>query len=316
MTAPQFEEVQDSVVDLQVEWNKGSNVPVAESVTFYYNNTNGWSDVYAYAWNDSPFKQNANYPGVKMAQVKGTIYSVAIDVGYTKIQFNGGADDKKTADLTIDVTKPYYDGEWKVAPNVDAETEYYLVGSMNEWAADESYKLAADTSREGYTHSIKDVVLAADSKLKVVSTDNLWYGEHGTSDGDMTIGLEGTYDFYFNPEAAETYILCIRHVKHQLSHGIGEDWSIEDMEPTTEQKVEYVITLDLEEGEEFIVNMDGDWRGFNELKTGEGNINDLFELAGQNNVKVKEGNAGKYVIYVVVEPVEGKSIWLAVAPNE
>lgn len=212
-----YNSIKSDIVTLTVDWNKGSAIEEVTSQTVYFNNTGSWSDVYVYAWKSADGAMNAAWPGVKMSQAKGAVYTAAIDVGFDKVIFNNGNDDQ-TDDLAlpeVSANTPYYNGSaWVAAPDLSAESLYYLVGTMNEWQTDAAYLLTKDISKEGYTYSIKNVNIAANSDLKIVDpTTNTWYGENSTDGGspNFHIGEANHYDFYFNPEGP-TYIYCEAHV--------------------------------------------------------------------------------------------------------
>ena len=212
-----YESIKSDVVTLTVDWNKGSAIEEVTSQTVYFNNSENWSDVYVYAWKSADGAMNAAWPGVKMSQAKGAVYTAAIDVGFDKVIFNNG-NGAQTDDLAlpeVSANTPYYTGStWVAAPDLSAESLYYLVGTMNEWQTDAAYLLTEDDSKEGYTYSIKNLNIAANSDLKIVDpTTNTWYGENSTEGGapNFHIGEANHYDFYFNPEGP-TYIYCEAHV--------------------------------------------------------------------------------------------------------
>lgn len=75
--------------------------------TYYFENTKGWSKVYAYAWKGS--SKNASWPGVKLSKV-GTnsghdVYKVKFDSAgqYTSLIFDAGSGSSQT--VNIDLSK-------------------------------------------------------------------------------------------------------------------------------------------------------------------------------------------------------------------
>ena len=213
-----YEIMKNNVVTLTVDWNKGSAIDVVTSSTYYFNNSSSWENVYAYAWSSADGSMNAAWPGVKMTQEKGAIYSVAIPTAYDKVIFNDGVggEGKQTADLTLPAVSaqtPYWNGSaWAAKPDTSAETVYYLVGTFNSWTTGSAYQLTAESNTVGtfaYTHKILNVNIPENSDLKIVGSDNVWYGENGTQDGDMNIGAANHYNFYFNYNgSAGVYIFC------------------------------------------------------------------------------------------------------------
>ena len=85
----------------------GGDTPVVTEKTYYFTNNYGWSNVYAYVWNDSTgAKQYGNWPGVKLTSIgkndmNQDIFAVTIDTSlYNHVIFtnNSGA---QTADLAL-----------------------------------------------------------------------------------------------------------------------------------------------------------------------------------------------------------------------
>ena len=219
-----YNAIKSDVVTLTVDWNKGSAIQVVTANTYYFNNSGSWANVYAYAWKNSDGSSNAAWPGVKMNQAKGAIYSLAIGTDFDRVVFNNGLsgnEEQKTADLTLNNATPYWNGSaWAAAPDVSAETVYYLVGTFNDWTTAAAYKLTASegTANGGafaYTYKIEDVNIPAGAGLKIVSSENVWYAEASTDGGaaNITIGEANHYDFFFNPAKGDgtNYIFCAAH---------------------------------------------------------------------------------------------------------
>ena len=89
--------------------------------TVYVRVNNGWSDVYAYMWKDG-MGNNQAWPGVKMTQVEGEVYSYNVPGDYNMIIFNNG-NGAQTADLSYAGNGKIYDlnsktwSDYKVDPN-------------------------------------------------------------------------------------------------------------------------------------------------------------------------------------------------------
>ncbi len=73
--------------------------PAGGTITVYFENTYGWSNVYWHAWNDAG-ATSTPWPGDAMTQVSGNVYSATISSEYTGIIFNDGAGGK-TDNATI-----------------------------------------------------------------------------------------------------------------------------------------------------------------------------------------------------------------------
>ena len=83
----------------------------SETSTVYYENTNNWSDVYAYYWSDKN-EHMTTWPGTRMTNVKDNTYSVEIpsDAEYIIFSNRGSS---QTDDLTIAGENMIYNnGSW------------------------------------------------------------------------------------------------------------------------------------------------------------------------------------------------------------
>lgn len=74
--------------------------------TYYFENTNDWSEVYAYAWTGS--SNNGEWPGVKLSKV-GTnyghdVYRIKFDSAaqFSSIIFSGGKDKPQTVNISLE----------------------------------------------------------------------------------------------------------------------------------------------------------------------------------------------------------------------
>ena len=96
-----------------------------------------------------------------------------------------------------------------VAPATDAPAEmaYYLVGTMNDWTAEDAYKLSKnDASADIEEYLFNDLALDTTDEFKVVYSEDgtamtKWFPE-GTQNnygGNGEITAAGTYTVYFRP---------------------------------------------------------------------------------------------------------------------
>ncbi|MBE6824854.1 MAG: starch-binding protein [Ruminococcaceae bacterium] len=94
------------------------NVEVAEtgaSGTVYYENSTNWGSVYCYMWNGSGDSKNAEWPGVQMTNVSGSVWKYNTTTDYQNIIFNNGTggNGNQTADLTFPGDGQIYrNGSW------------------------------------------------------------------------------------------------------------------------------------------------------------------------------------------------------------
>ena len=83
-----------------------------------------------------------------------------------------------------------------------AEMAYYLVGSVNEWTAEDAYKLSKnEASTENEEYFLSGVELAAEDEFKIVGTDGnaataVWFPENADN---YVVQKDGTYTVYFRP---------------------------------------------------------------------------------------------------------------------
>ncbi len=217
------------------------------AVTLYCKVDKSWwkadgAAVGAYWWHGSV---NNGWPGARMTPVEGDEDVWKIDVptdsdGLIFVRVNGSGDiadwGAKTANLTLPTDgknlytitsdsavwgDPGVTGEWSVYeapvdPGEKLADGYYLVGSMNEWKADENYADEKDPESGNYAE-FKNVALAKDDEFKIAySTSEVlsdWHGyydlENGEGGADMTgkitvteegdnflVEKDGTYSIY------------------------------------------------------------------------------------------------------------------------
>ena len=96
-----------------------------------------------------------------------------------------------------------------VAPATDAPAEmaYYLVGSVNEWTAEDAYKLSKnDASADIEEYLFNDLALDTTNEFKVVYSEDgtamtKWFPEGSDNNygGNGEITAAGTYILYFRP---------------------------------------------------------------------------------------------------------------------
>ena len=131
---------------------------------------------------------------------------------------------------------------------------YYLVGTMNGWAPNEKYKLAANPGAEG--EYMITLYLDADAEFKIV------YSEDGTAtttwfpDGmgnNKIIAEEGRYTVYFRPDyhgGDDWWYNCIYAASDPLyatPTGTKNEWSFTMPDYDVELEIEYETDLTLSE---------------------------------------------------------------------
>ena len=136
-------------------WN--ASYPTDETHEIYFYNTNNWDPVKAFAWrgsNDTAVGYLGNFPGSVMTGVDGHDgwYKVSVSSRALKILFTNGLEgalERKTADLDLDFTKPYFkDGEWTADyPAVEQKITIYYYNS-NAWDTVNAYAWKEGTPDE------------------------------------------------------------------------------------------------------------------------------------------------------------------------
>ena len=169
--------------------------------------------------------------------------------------------------------KAYSDGTFKLSyvldeaytePVTDAPTEptekaYYLVGTMNNWTAEEGYKLSKNiASTENEEYLLSGVKLTTKDEFKIVYTDGnaataVWFPDPG--DNYSGIKKDGTYTVYFRPngDGYEDWYLGVINVIEEVIE--TEPVTDAPTEPVTEEP-----TTPVGEGGYYIVGTMTEWK--------------------------------------------------------
>ena len=121
----------------------------------FYKNTNNWSEVTAYLWNDESGEAvtNSGWPGEKMFECdsKENIYALKIDteVGYTKIIFSNNGS-SQTADLVIGEVGELYN------PSTNSWTEYKEQDTEKTPSISASVESSVVTGATEVTYTVKN----------------------------------------------------------------------------------------------------------------------------------------------------------------
>ena len=243
---------------------------IAQSLTVYYVNDQGWDTVNAYAWSPEP---NANWPGspatLTSETCKGaTVYSFDVDYAKTtKIIFNNGS--TQTADLNIDPAKPYcYGGQWfATLAEIEGAGEivaYYLHGDFKTSGSWGSIDLVENNG----VWSVDALEVTGNANFGVKRTTNgvqdAWYwsvegiGTDVSANGTYQFGEEktattggnasikaGTYSISFDPA---TLILTVSGSSDEGGSDEGEGEGEGEIIPTSE----YYMAGALVEGTDWV----------------------------------------------------------------
>lgn len=194
-------------------------VTVADPLTLYFINKDGWSAVKAYFFTP----QKTTWPGDAMTKTALTtdrnnyeVYSFTVAEGaHANVIFNNDSG-SQTANLTINATKPYfYNGEWYATlaecDQPDLTTNFYLAGSFNGWntTADRFMKASEDATEASVTITVNEY---SNITFKVMEGS----GYCGSSDeitkddNTATIAAAGSGDdIAMTPYAAGDYVFTL-----------------------------------------------------------------------------------------------------------
>ena len=224
-----YSTIKTQKLNLRVDWNLADGQETTSSRAIYFENHGSWANVNAYAFGASG--EAKAWPGIKMTQVSGAIYSVEVDAIYDKIIFNDGGSNQ-TDDLTINNTYPYYHWDssletpayaWAAAPDI-SNVSYYLVGTPNSWNITGAQQFAASTHQATiagnnvkFDYQVLNVSVNSGDEYKVVSSLNEWFYKQGDSGNWRYEGETKTFNFYlkiagFTGDDAATYYLHAEEV--------------------------------------------------------------------------------------------------------
>ncbi|MBQ2475522.1 MAG: hypothetical protein II513_09270, partial [Ruminococcus sp.] len=138
---------------------------------------------------------------------------------------------------------------------------YYLVGSMNSWTAQDSYKLSkniAVTDTEEYL--LSGVTLAEGDEFKVVYTDGnpataVWFP---AEEGNYVVRKDGTYTVYFRPNKdgfEDWYCGMINAIEEIIETEPATD---APTEPVTDAPATEVTEIPLEGTFKLVGNINGE----------------------------------------------------------
>ena len=147
----------------------------ATTRTIYFKNTDGWSNVYMYAWHDQGDTVTAAWPGDAMTLVDSEtgLYAITVPVSATNVIFNDG-NGTQTANIVPSAEGNVYDystGFWYVKGESNAADAYYLFGSIN----------GADYNGFNYkfTDGTMTVTFSSDSYVFVCDSNGVEYMTEG-----------------------------------------------------------------------------------------------------------------------------------------
>ncbi len=77
----------------------------------YFKDTENWNCAYAHTWGNG----ETTWPGTRMDYVEGNLFRIEVPAGHTQVVFNDGNNNRKTADINIEIGKAYNysTGQWE-----------------------------------------------------------------------------------------------------------------------------------------------------------------------------------------------------------
>lgn len=91
-------------------WSDYQSTGISENY-IYYQNTNNWSSVYAYYWNDDDTTMTT-WPGEKMTSIGDGLYRIEMNANAKYIIFSNG-EGSQTEDITLNgMNMLYNNGSW------------------------------------------------------------------------------------------------------------------------------------------------------------------------------------------------------------
>ncbi len=182
----------------------------ANQITLTFVNAESWENVYVHAWDGTA--TGTAWPGQKLTasgeKINGyDTYLFTFDEGaYAKCLFNCGGENPdgcKTADQSIDITKPYFSkGEWYAnAADIPAQVAdvWTVVGAKGLFATEWDFSNKAyDMSESGagvFTLVVEDVALDATAYEYKFIQNRSWSGaQYPQQDNySVTVSEAGTY---------------------------------------------------------------------------------------------------------------------------
>lgn len=203
------------------------------SITIYFSNAKGWSDVRAYVWKDGG-AYLASWPGEKMTDTGKTAegykiysYEVPLNGGYNRVIFNPGGDTGKTTDLVLNENKPFYyykydDARSDVVSTTGVKTVYFKSRFNWGWVGFYAWDSSQGTQNQAFPGKGMDYVETGSDNQKVYryrypagkyAAAIFSSGSNAAQTGDINIAQDVNNQGYYiktgsnqSPYAVEKYV--------------------------------------------------------------------------------------------------------------
>ena len=232
---------------------------------------------------------------------------------------------------TIDYYPNDTQGHHVVLNWLDAPTTHNIhIGSNSEWTTIRDVLMTGkDNDSEWFA---KNVALAAGEEFAIHMIGDDWrnytqlkpsspakdnFEQAGEENYNFKVKVGGNYDIYvkvvsdYEGTDAGKSVYIAEHTPEQykIQYHDGTDWQTVDMTANVGETEYSYSGLALAAGNKFVVNMNGIWRHYDDLKVSDF-ITSHFEADGED-IKVKAGMGGSFDIYVSVTPDgDGNYIWV------
>ena len=164
--------------------SKSVNVTVYAATVYFDNTISGWTNVYAYCWNEGG-SSNSAWPGVLLNKPAEGNYTYKTTETYEKIIFNAGNNQPQTADLLFENGKTYSMPKPITDPLVAGTAN--LCGS--NWSDTDENNVMVDGGDSKVFSKTYSNLPAGDYEFKVVHKGE-WYGFEKLDTENSTKGAE------------------------------------------------------------------------------------------------------------------------------
>ena len=251
--------------DTVVTWNNinGGTQYTQDGVTF---TCSDYDDEYKYFVGPGTFTTDLG----NFTKIEITAYSMGISGdGWTgdekhKTWTGNAASVPFTSDIMVNWEAVTF--KFTIVPAPAATTNYYLVGTMNDWGASKQFLLTPNPDNAAEYMISLNLKAGAEFKVIGVGETTTWYPDGDNYGKAGQIDADGKYTIYFRPDGQggdDWYYHCIYVQKPAIpvtDLGDGQ-WQFEMPDYAVVAKIEYDTELELQE-ENVNTAVLADWHGY------------------------------------------------------
>ncbi|MBO4573197.1 MAG: hypothetical protein J5762_05495, partial [Clostridia bacterium] len=166
---------------------------------------------------------SGEYGAVAIGAGSGSIAHGTLTVAESGIVYGGISSNPTTVIEKSDNDYKRYPYMIVTVPETEPVTDYYLVGTMNDWTISDNYKLTKNEAATGEEYSI-ELNLAANDELKIKSDGGTRYPDQGDN---YVVTAGADYIVFFRPNfdgGDDWYYGCI-YVMRKHQHDYSTDWT-------------------------------------------------------------------------------------------